>query len=103
MTSISTPRSITKLDIEFTAAAGYTLATTKLSVPLDAESLNWFSSASSQGFGGIFKMVIPLVLTNLNTDNPAPVSLLSSIATIKLTLSNQIGASSQFTINLSPQ
>jgi hypothetical protein len=81
VSGISTTRSLTRLEVEFKPRAGVTLTTPKLTINVEAESLLWFRSAASQGFGGVFQLSVPLTFTVTGTANESPIeSLTVSVA-----------------------
>jgi hypothetical protein len=93
-TGYSTTRTLTTLNLQFTAAAGFTLGTTQLSVPISGPSAVWFGSASSQGSGGQFTISMPLTFSGTT---PTGVALLQTIASVTGTVSNGSGTSNAVT------
>jgi hypothetical protein len=93
-TGYSTTRTLTKLNLQFTAASGFTLATSQLSVDISGEAAVWFGSAASQGFGGQFTVSMPLTFSGTT---PTGVSLLQTIASVSATVSNESGTSNAVT------
>jgi len=93
-TGYSTTRTLTTLNLQFTAAAGFTLATTQLSVDISGASAIWFGSASSQGFGGQFTVSVPFTFSGTT---PTGVALLQTIASVSGTVSNESGTSNAVT------
>jgi|HubBroStandDraft_6_1064221.scaffolds.fasta_scaffold77954_2 hypothetical protein len=90
VTGFTTTRSLTSLNVQFTAAAGFTLASPTVTVDLTSAATVWFDSASSQGFGGNFTVSVPF---NFSGTVPANTSLLQSITSVSATISNTVGAS----------
>ena len=91
LTGYSTTRSLSTLNVTFTAASGFTLGTTSLTIDISVPSAAWFSStASSTGFGGLFEIAMPFTL-----QGTAPVNqtLIERIASVSATVSNSTGTS----------
>lgn len=93
-TGYSTTRSLSKLNLQFTAAAGFTLATSQLTVDISGVSAVWFGSATSQGFGGQFTVSLPLTFSGTT---PTGVALLQTIASVSGTVTNEAGTSNAVT------
>ena len=93
----STTRSLGSLSVTFNPAAGYNLATTTFSTDLSQAGALWYQKAASQAFGGQFEISIPFNLTG-------PVSstktLLQSLASVSVTVSNSIGTSTPAQANI---
>ena len=88
VTGFSTTRSLTKLNFQFAAASGATVAS--LSVDVSAAATNWYNSIASQAFGGQFAVSIPFSSTT---------SLVGKIQSVAVTASNAQGTSKS--VNLS--
>jgi hypothetical protein len=93
-TGYSTTRSLTALNVQFTAAAGFSLATSQVTVPLTQQATVWFESAASQGFGGQFTVSVPFTFSGTP---PTGTALLQTIASVSATISNSVGASNSVT------
>src|SRR5579871_73982 len=93
-TGFSTTRTLSKLNLQFTAAPGFTLATSELTVDISGAAAIWFGSANSQGFGGQFTVSLPLTFSGTT---PTGVSLLQTIASVSATVSNENGTSNAVT------
>lgn len=93
-TGYSTTRALTALDIQFTAAAGFSLAASQVTVDLTQAATVWFDSTTSQGFGGQFTVTAPFTFSGTP---PTGTTLLQAIASISATVSNQVGASNAVT------
>lgn len=96
LTGYTTTRSLRQVDIQFTPRPGQNVATSKLTINIETSSLTWFQSASSDAFGGLFSLSVPLAFSggNLNED------LVSRFQSLTITISNQVGASSVLTLNI---
>jgi len=91
LTGYSTTRSLTTLNVTFTAASGFTLGTTSLTIDISQPSAAWFSSAaSSSGFGGLFQIA---ELFTLQGTAPKNQTLIEQIASVAATVSNSTGTS----------
>jgi hypothetical protein len=88
---MSTTRSVSQLDIDLKPAPGITLASTKISVNIEAASLLWFNSAASQSAGGVFQLSIPLSISG-STSASSPVESLS------ITVNNERGSSNALVV-----
>ena len=93
-TGYSTTRSLTALNVQFTAAAGFSLATSQVTVPLTQQATVWFDSTTSQGFGGQFTVSVPFTFSGTP---PTGTALLQTIASVSATISNSVGASNSVT------
>lgn len=101
LAGIVTSRSLTRMDIELTPAAGFDINTTRFSISLEGESLLWFRSAQSQNFGGLFTVSIPLNLSlSSNTSGAGTSNLFAAISKVQVTLSNEVGASAPVSFSL---
>jgi len=96
-TGYSTSRTLTSLELQFTAAAGFTLGTSQLTVDISDASAAWFGSATSQGFGGQFSVSVPFTFAGTT---PTGVALLQTIASVSATVSNASGSSNAVTTPL---
>lgn len=89
-TGFATTRTLTTLNVQFTAAPGFSLTTTQVTVDLHEAALLWFQSTNSQGFGGEFTVSVPF---NFSGTPPKGKTLLQGIASFSATVSNEVGAS----------
>jgi hypothetical protein len=90
LTGYATDRELTQATFVFTAAAGSSLQTTTLTVPLDAMFAAYFGGSSSAPFGSQFTYTQPF------TVGGSP----QSIASVTVTLVNRIGQSTPVTATL---
>jgi hypothetical protein len=90
VTGYSTTRSLTTLNVQFTAASGFNLGSTQVSVDLSQVSSLWFQSAASEAFGGNFTATVPFTLQGTL---PVNETLVQAISAVSATVSNAIGAS----------
>jgi hypothetical protein len=97
ITGYATGRSITEIDIQFAPVAGENVATTKLSVPVGPSFNAWFQGAASQQFGSQFTVTLPLTLEG---DLVNATTLIGTIQTASVTLTNSEGVSNSQTVSL---
>jgi hypothetical protein len=90
----STTRSLSSLNAQFTAAAGFTLAASEVTVNLSQAAAIWFQSTASQSFGGQFTVSVPFTFSGTA---PTGTALLQTIASVSATISNGVGASNAVT------
>lgn len=90
----STTRSLTTLNAQFTAAAGFTLSATQVSVDLTQAAAAWFDTTASQGFGGQFTVTVPFTFSGTPPNGTA---LVQTIASVSVTISNAVGTSNAVT------
>ncbi len=90
VTGFTTTRKLTTGNIEFTPAAGFQMPTSKFTIDLQQIATFWFRSSASQAFGGQFTVTIPFTFQGTP---PSGQSILSSIASVSISVSNDIGTS----------
>ena len=97
VTGYATNRSITQLDLQFTPLAGETVATTKLSLPVESNFLAWYQSTASAPYGSLFTVTLPFTLQG---DVKNVSNLVDTVQSVSVTLTNRLGVSSAGTVNL---
>ena len=90
LTGFSTTRSLSGLTAQFTAATGFTLPTTSITVDLTQAATLWFNSTASVAFGGQFTVTIPFTLQGTVS---ATQSLLQSVTSVSVSVANGTGTS----------
>jgi hypothetical protein len=90
LTGYVTDREMTQAVFVFTAAAGSSLQTTTLTVPLDALFVQYFGGSSATPFGSQFKYTQPFTVTGST----------QAIASVTVTLVNRLGQSTPATATL---
>ncbi len=90
LTGYSTTRSLSSLNVTFTAATGFNLGTTSLTIDISQVSAAWFSSTSSQSFGGLFQITMPFTMQGTVATGQ---TLLQELASVTATVSNTTGTS----------
>jgi len=96
VTGFSTPRTLTDLNLVFTAASGFNLATSQITFHLSADSALWFQSTASRAFGGQFTVSVPF---NFQSDNGST-SPADAIKSIAVTATNEKGTSNSIQVDL---
>ncbi len=86
----STTRSLSSLNVTFTAASGFNLTISTPAVDLSGPGNVWFQSAASQAFGGLFQVTVPYNLTGSVSKNQ---TLFEAIGSVSATISNGVGTS----------
>ncbi len=97
ITGFSTTRSVTEMNLQFTPVAGRSISTTSLTVNVDASFAAWYQSPQSTQFGSQFTATVPLTFSG---QAPEGLTLVGTIQSITVTLSNARGTSAPVTVNL---
>ncbi len=97
ITGFATTRSVTSASVQFTPAAGFTMATTQSNIDLSQASTLWFQSAASQAYGGQFTTSIPFTF---QVKLPAGETIGNAISSVAVTVSNSVGASNSLSASL---
>src|SRR5262249_18712918 len=90
LTGFSTTRSITSVNTQFTAAAGFAVPQNQFKVDLRQTSTAWFQDPAPHAFGGQFPLSAP---SSFRGPSPAGHSVLESIASLTVTVANESGTS----------
>ena len=90
LTGYSTTRSLSGLTAQFTAAPGFTVPTTPVTVDLSQASTLWFNSTASVAFGGQFAVTMPFTLSGSVSSNQ---TLLQGITSVSVSVANGTGTS----------
>jgi hypothetical protein len=97
ITGYATGRSITQMDLQFTAVSGENVATTRLSLPVEASFTAWYGSAQSQPFGSLFTASVPFTMQGEVTN---VTNVVDTIQSVQVTISNRQGASQARSVDL---
>jgi hypothetical protein len=97
ITGYSTTRDLSSVTITFTPAPGYTLATAQFTTSISQVAALWFGGTTSQAFGGLFEISIPI---NLTGSVPNGKTLLGTIASVAATVNNSVGTSNSLQASL---
>ncbi len=84
VTGYSNTREVTQAVVQFTAAAGQSLQTASVTVPLTDAANTWFEGAASDQYGGQFILTLPFTVTG---------GASGAIGSVSVTLTNTIGTS----------
>jgi hypothetical protein len=83
ITGLSPDRELTTANVTLSPAAGGTLQTTQLAVPLSDAAGAWYKNGASTAFGSQFTLVLPFSVQGS----------VQSIGSASVTLANQAGSS----------
>lgn len=97
VTGFSDTRTLTSLTVTFTPASGVNVSGSQVAIDLRQVATVWFQSAASQTFGGQFTVSVPF---NLTGTPPTGQTLLSTVASVSATISNERGASNSLQTNV---
>jgi hypothetical protein len=86
----STTKEVTQASLQFNAAAGSSLTSSAITVPLSAAISSWYASSASAAYGSQFTVTIPL---NVSGD-------ISAVGSVTATLTNTQGTSAPVTANM---
>ncbi len=100
VTGYATGRAITQIDVQFTPVAGENVATTKLSLNVEASFTAWYQGAASQAFGSQFTVTLPFTLAGEITNTTAITNVIDTIQSLSVTLTNRQGVSTTQSVNL---
>jgi len=93
----ATSRSVTQIEVSFTAVSGENVGTTKITIPAESSFLGWYQSAASVPFGSLFTATIPLTFTGDVTNVASPSDTIQSVS---VTLTNALGTSPAVSLTL---
>jgi hypothetical protein len=85
------------MDLQFTAVSGENVATTRLSLPVEASFTAWYGSAQSQPFGSLFTASVPFTMQGEVTN---VTNVVDTIQSVQVTISNRQGASQARSVDL---
>jgi hypothetical protein len=95
VTGFTTTRALNSWNVQFTTAAGYTMPVTQFTIDVQQISTVWFQSTASRAFGGQFTLSIPFTFQGTV---PTGQTVLSSIASVSVTLTNGVGTSNSIQV-----
>lgn len=85
VTGYATMRNLKTLELQFTAKTGASLTNGQIALDLASLAGTWFRGSTSQGFGGLFTINIPITLQGVPTSTtPVPISTFLQSATAVL-------------------
>lgn len=97
ITGYTTTRTLTSVNVQFTAASGSTLGTSTATVDIRQSAALWFQTTASQSLGGQFTVTIPFTLQGTP---PVGTTLLQLIGSVSATVSNERGASNSLQVKI---
>ena len=93
----ATGRSITQMDFTFTPTAEENVATTKLTLSVEASFIAWYQGTTSQAFGSLFTATVPFTLAG---DVKKVTNVSDTIQSVSVTLTNRQGTSTARSVDL---
>ena len=90
ITGFATSRSVNQLSFQFSGAAGSDLTTSSINANVETPFRSWYQGSQSGGFGSQFTATV-----NFNVDGDV-----TSIDSVAVTATNEVGVSSPVSINL---
>jgi hypothetical protein len=97
VTGMATGRSVTQIEVQFTPTANETVATSKVTLPVESSFLAWYSTAASQAYGSLFTASVPFTMQG---DVKNVTSVVDTIQSLSVTISNRQGTTAAQSINL---
>jgi len=97
VTGMATGRSVTQIDIQFTPTANETVATTKVTLPVESSFLAWYSTAASQAYGSLFTASVPFTMQG---DVNKVTNVVDTLQSLSVTISNRLGTTAAQSVNL---
>jgi hypothetical protein len=93
----ATSRSVTQIELSFTAVPGENVGTARLTLPVESSFLGWYQGAASAPFGSLFTATVPLTFAGdvKNVTSPA-----DSVQSVSVTLTNALGTSPAVSLTL---
>jgi len=99
ITGFSTARSLSNVQLSFTAVPPYQLPNLKATFVVSQQATTWFTSPVSSSYGGQFTILLPLNVTTspASATVPLPTNILQSVS---VAVANQQGLSNAITLQL---
>lgn len=97
VTGYTTGRTLTRLDLEFTAAEGYKLSSTRWTLNIESAATLWYRSGASSAYGGLFTAAIPFTVQG-EPEGTKP--LTDGLQSVTIAVGNELGNSNSVTINV---
>ncbi len=97
VTGLATGRSITQMDFTFSPTSGENVATSKVTLPVESSFVAWYTSTASQAYGSLFTASVPFTMSG-DVKNVA--SIVDTIQSVSVTLTNRLGTSAAQSVNL---
>jgi hypothetical protein len=96
VTGLTTTRTLTSSKVQLNTASGFSMPVTSFTIDVSQVSTVYFQSTASRAFGSQFTLSIPFTFQGTV---PVGQSLLNSIASVAVTVSNELGASGSVQVN----
>jgi len=97
VTGMATGRSVTQIEVQFTPTANETVATTKVTLPVESSFLAWFSTPASQAYGSLFTASVPF---SMQGDVNKVTNVVDTLQSLSVTISNRLGTTAAQSVNL---
>ncbi|MDP2999355.1 MAG: choice-of-anchor D domain-containing protein [Bryobacterales bacterium] len=97
VTGMATGRSVTQIEVQFTPTANETVATSKVTLPVESSFLAWYSTAASQAYGSLFTASIPFTMQG---DVNKVTNVIDTLQSLSVTISNRQGTTAAQSVNL---
>lgn len=97
VTGLATGRSVTQMDFTFTPTAGENVTTSKITLPVESSFLAWYASTGALQYGSLFTATVPFTMQG---DVSKVTSVVDTIQSVSVTITNRLGASSSLSVNL---
>ena len=91
----ATSRSVTSMDLTFTATSGENVGTQKVTVPLESAFIGYYQGTTSAQYGSLFTISVPLTFAG---DIKSVTQLSDTITSIGVTLTNGLGTSASTSV-----
>ncbi|MCC6588166.1 MAG: choice-of-anchor D domain-containing protein [Bryobacterales bacterium] len=91
----ATSRSVTSMDLTFTATSGENVQTQKVTVPLESAFIGYYQGTTSAQYGSLFTITVPLTFAG---DIKSVTQLSDTITSIGVTLTNALGTSASTSV-----
>jgi hypothetical protein len=99
ITGFSTARSLSNVQLSFTAAPPYQLPNLKATLDVSQQATTWFTNPVSSSYGGQFTILLPLNVTTSPPSATVPVPT-NILQTVTVAVANQQGLSNTVTLQL---
>jgi len=102
VTGYATARSLTRMELQFTAKPGSTLSNAQFTLDLSSLAGTWYRGGASQNFGSLFTAAIPITLQGLPTPgtNSAPRPISDFLESVSVVLVGDQGRSNSMNVTL---
>jgi len=100
VTGYATARSLSRMELQFTAKPGSTVSNAQFTLDLASLAGTWYRGGASQNFGSLFTATIPITLQGLSTPaaNTAPKPLSTYLESVSVVLVSDQGRSNSMSV-----